>query len=485
MSFSDEGSITPKTNGSGDSLRGDSLQEKSSFEKQFELVSTLTPNMREMAQSMLDDWGASVFDLERVSGGHCLLLLTQEVFEFHGLYASCSIDRPEFIKFLLSVEANYGGHHYHNRTHGADVMLGCHFLVSKLGLLKSMSHVQKFALFFGALMHDYNHPGTTNAFEVKTQSDRAIEHSNRSVLEHHHLAKTFFLLKANNFLGLSNHEYTEARDIIIELVLHTDLASHFEFVSKLRVIAASDGKTQHEQIKQSVRSTPSPSYRRPNKPSPRVVKNIKLQSSTPSSPTGATREPEVSETDSSKTRREWLEKNPQWVSPFLEESGEKVKLITKLITVIKLCDLGHTCKHWELHKEWSHRISEEMWLLGDREKEMGVPISPLCDRKADHNIPMSQAGFFKYLVGPFVDVVVDLIGDGPTEPLHVLSRNFQSNQQRWEDELKSTVTKRDAPPSTIETETSDLRPPPPRNTVVDEVSVREESDDSASSTTPA
>ena len=27
--------------------------------------------------------------------------------------------------------------------------------------------LQLFALFFGALMHDYMHPGSTNAFEVK------------------------------------------------------------------------------------------------------------------------------------------------------------------------------------------------------------------------------------------------------------------------------------------------------------------------------
>jgi hypothetical protein len=52
-------------------------------------------------------------------------------------------------------------------------------------------------------MHDLKHPGTLNAFEVKSKSQLAIEAGNVSVLEKMHLNEFWNLLKRNsqvNFL---------------------------------------------------------------------------------------------------------------------------------------------------------------------------------------------------------------------------------------------------------------------------------------------
>ena len=51
-----------------------------------------------------------------------------------------------------------------------------------------------------------------------------------------------------------------------------------------------------------------------------------------------------------------------------------------LTTAVKFADLNHAAKPTALHRDWSMRITNEFWALGDKEKKLGVPISPLCDR---------------------------------------------------------------------------------------------------------
>jgi hypothetical protein len=66
-----------------------------------------------------------------------------------------------------------------------------------------LSQRQWFFIFIAALIHDLNHPGTTNAFEVKQRSQIAGDAGNQAVLEKMHLSTFWKLLKSNsqiNFL---------------------------------------------------------------------------------------------------------------------------------------------------------------------------------------------------------------------------------------------------------------------------------------------
>ena len=54
-------------------------------------------------------------------------------------------------------------------------------------------------------------------------------------------------------------------------------------------------------------------------------------------------------------------------------------------------DVSHPTKTWDLHKEWTARCMEEFFNQGDREKEMGLDVSPLCDRNTTQ-VPQSQIG---------------------------------------------------------------------------------------------
>ena len=97
---------------------------------------------------------------------------------------------------------------------------------------------------------------------------------------------------------------------------------------------------------------------------------------------------------------------PPWKSPYLSEDVD-VRLL--IATALKFADLGHSFKPFHLHEQWTTRITEEFWLLGDREKSMGVPTSPLCDREHDLNIAQSQMGFFQFICSPYLKVLALLL----------------------------------------------------------------------------
>ncbi|XP_060113732.1 uncharacterized protein LOC132585868 [Heteronotia binoei] len=68
-------------------------------------------------------------------------------------------------------------------------------------------------------------------------------------------------------------------------------------------------------------------------------------------------------------------------------------------TMVHVADLSHPAKPWELHIRWSEGIMDEFFKQGDMEAELGLPISPLCDRVAT-NVPESQIGFLDVIVKP-------------------------------------------------------------------------------------
>uniref|UniRef100_A0A0G4HHK7 Phosphodiesterase n=1 Tax=Chromera velia CCMP2878 TaxID=1169474 RepID=A0A0G4HHK7_9ALVE len=62
---------------------------------------------------------------------------------------------------------------------------------------------------------------------------------------------------------------------------------------------------------------------------------------------------------------------------------------------IKAADIGHAAKGWTQHYAYSLAVTEEFFAQGDRERALGLPISPLCDRAKQAELPQSQAGFLQ------------------------------------------------------------------------------------------
>lgn len=57
-----------------------------------------------------------------------------------------------------------------------------------------MTELELLALFTAAAIHDYDHPGRTNAFLVAIGDTKAVMYNDRAVLESHHVASAWYLL---------------------------------------------------------------------------------------------------------------------------------------------------------------------------------------------------------------------------------------------------------------------------------------------------
>ena len=99
-------------------------------------------------------------------------------------------------------------------------------------------------------------------------------------------------------------------------------------------------------------------------------------------------------------------KEQTWTSPFLDP--EKCGRDLVAAVALKFADLGHACKKRILHEEWTARITNEFWTLGEREQDLGVAVSPLCDRQTDVDVAKSQVGFFSFICMPFYTVVASV-----------------------------------------------------------------------------
>jgi len=142
--------------------------------------------------------------------------------------------------FITKVKDTYRDNAYHNFHHAFHVFhsVQCILRSKSIGYLNSF---QVLSVLLAAICHDIDHPGHNNAFETATLSELAILYSDDSVLERHHAAVTFRILKEEDCNVLQNMnpaEFAQCRRIIIHSILATDMKEHTELSRKLALLPA-------------------------------------------------------------------------------------------------------------------------------------------------------------------------------------------------------------------------------------------------------
>uniref|UniRef100_G3PYJ3 Phosphodiesterase n=1 Tax=Gasterosteus aculeatus aculeatus TaxID=481459 RepID=G3PYJ3_GASAC len=87
------------------------------------------------------------------------------------------------------------------------------------------------------------------------------------------------------------------------------------------------------------------------------------------------------------------------------EGIDKPKALSLLLHT---ADISHPAKSWNLHHRWTTSLLEEFFRQGDKESELGLPFSPLCDRKSTM-VAQSQIGFIDFIVVPTFTVLTDMM----------------------------------------------------------------------------
>uniref|UniRef100_A0AAQ4P8M3 Phosphodiesterase n=1 Tax=Gasterosteus aculeatus aculeatus TaxID=481459 RepID=A0AAQ4P8M3_GASAC len=244
--------------------------------------------------SQLTNWNFPIFSLMEKTNGKCGRILSQvsyRLFEDTGLFETFKIPVNEFMNYFHALENGYRDIPYHNRVHATDVLHAVWYLTtqavpglpslitdhssasdsdsdsgithSRVGFLVSKTYtvsedgygclsglipaLELMALYVAAAMHDYDHPGRTNAFLVATSAPQAVLYNDRSVLENHHAASAWNLFMSRpeyNFLVNLNHgEFKRFRFLVIEAILATDLKKHFDFLAEFNAKVGDDPST--------------------------------------------------------------------------------------------------------------------------------------------------------------------------------------------------------------------------------------------------
>ena len=108
------------------------------------------------------------------------------------------------------------------------------------------------------------------------------------------------------------------------------------------------------------------------------------------------------------------------------EKNDKISVFNTqqefLNTLIHSADISNPTKPIHIYQRWVKLIMDEFWTQGDKEKNMSLPISFLCDRSTT-KVPQSQLGFMDGIVFPLMEAVVLFFPN-----MHFLIENLNSNK---------------------------------------------------------
>ncbi|XP_040026846.1 3',5'-cyclic-AMP phosphodiesterase 4B isoform X1 [Gasterosteus aculeatus] len=93
-----------------------------------------------------------------------------------------------------------------------------------------------------------------------------------------------------------------------------------------------------------------------------------------------------------------------------------------LRNMVHCADLSNPTKPLDLYRQWTDRIMEEFFHQGDRERDRGMEISPMCD-KHTASVERTQVGFIDYIVHPLWETWADLVHPDAQDILDTLEDN--------------------------------------------------------------
>lgn len=314
--------------------------------------------MQMMDQEEHKKWALDGPTLSKRTGGKTLLVIAE--INTVPLSERLSTDSETMRRYIAALQRLYLANPYHNEEHAATVCHTACWLISVFPIFSELPGWERVALHISAIGHDVRHFGRNNAFCVAASSELARIYNDRSVLENMHAATCFQVMHRDSQLdimkSLDREIKTAYRSAVIDHILATDMANHFDSVSKVRM------RAQQEDF---------------------------------------------------------------------PKAGDMQDRRLLSITVIKAADLSHAALPWHLHSVWSLRVACEFYVQGDDELRMGLPVSPLCDRRQGlEGLGKSQQGFLKFVCLPLFK---ELAGVGGEVIEQFCMSSIDANCARWGD----------------------------------------------------
>ncbi|KAF6096034.1 phosphodiesterase 4C [Phyllostomus discolor] len=111
---------------------------------------------------------------------------------------------------------------------------------------------------------------------------------------------------------------------------------------------------------------------------------------------------------------------------LLDNYSDRIQVLQNLV---HCADLSNPTKPLPLYRQWTDRIMAEFFQQGDREREAGLDISPMCD-KHTASVEKSQVGFIDYIAHPLWETWADLVHPDAQDLLDTLEDNREWYQSK-------------------------------------------------------
>ncbi|CAE7027148.1 regA [Symbiodinium natans] len=357
------------------------------------------------------------------------------------------LDMEKTSRFLEAAEDMYckaDAVLYHNNVHAADVTQCVHALLVQFGFASYFDQLSILALLLGAAVHDMGHDGRTNSYHVNVGDDIALTYNDISVLENMHISKTFKLMRSaqSSVLQFKLSSCTGAVMVVAFCAwCRTRLRTYWP-LSLEDVEFAARGNFNADLARAQVRTVTD------------VYQLVKLRLDSLEG-----RVNDSNETSSWELCVVVVCIFSRWVTGnlafSLDVSIENIRqadfksLVEKLgndmiewheekamsalrVMVLHAMDISNPAKILTLSDKWSDLLRQEFFLQGDQEKQLGLPVSPLCDRDTVR-FASSQVGFFSIIVQPTFALLAELqygVKD-------VLLAHLRKNTEEWEARKKA------------------------------------------------
>jgi len=289
--------------------------------------------------SKRDEYEFNLFAFMQVFPGKPLTTLGYIIFndhEFPNIFGFTAFDLWYFLRDVeLGMRKDVP---FHNSAHVADVLQTLHALLIQCKFVEWATSFEVYGMLLACTIHDYDHPGVNNAFLINSRDPLAVLYNDQSVLENHHAASGFGLI-LNNHASIIDcmpkEDSARLRAMVIGLIQTTDMKLHFSFLS---------------------------------------------------------------EAQSNLSSMQVLMQEYSYNSEFFEGLEEVDRMILFKMA-LKCADISNPSKPFDTYQQWTGRVMEEFFNQGDKEKVMGLEVSPMCDRLTTR-VYKSQIGFIEFVVLP-------------------------------------------------------------------------------------
>ena len=347
-------------------------------------------------QLAVSSWTFSTLEMSEADLVDCAAVMFKHLLSLPG-NDTWRLSDAQLYNFIHSMRRSYyASNPYHNFRHAVDVMQAVFYILLSSDLLPRMNddcpefewdhcdilrrlaepHHMLAACIVG-IGHDVGHPGVNNAFLVTTKAPLALLYNDRSVLESMHCAALSSLLSE----VWPATQTPLMRKIILDMIYSTDMALHFDYMTRLKDMAGTCQASRDRRRK------------------------------------------DVSS---------FVADDP---SPAMMDSYRSVLMSS----VIKCGDISNVARPWSISKVWSNVLLREFYNQGRLEKSLNMPVTKVFNPELTTQAN-SQTFFINTFAYPLFSALQSVMPS-----LSKISDIIIQNRDNWTQNSESSTLKAEEP----------------------------------------